>query len=167
MKKWCLLCGKVRAETIQALAFLTEMTFAGLEGESRTIARRISAISVTSADDSPHTSFGGDYSYRDQNSTASSYHNSSAPARPRPSLQQSRTSLESRPRNCRRLGERHGKKSRKYKAYGRYIQRQAANSSHRPPAQRWNQEERGQAGKVVVADRAREFTFRNHFADDV
>ncbi|KAF9015838.1 hypothetical protein BDZ89DRAFT_1076136 [Hymenopellis radicata] len=68
-----------------------------LQSESRTIARRISAISVTSADDAVNTTFASDYSYRDHISAANSYQGPQPPARPRPSLQQTRTGSDNGP----------------------------------------------------------------------
>lgn len=68
----------------------------GLQNESRTIARRISAISVTSADDAVNTAFANDYIYRDHISVANSYQGAPAPARPRPSLEQTRAGSDNR-----------------------------------------------------------------------
>ncbi|KAK0485298.1 hypothetical protein EDD18DRAFT_1196565 [Armillaria luteobubalina] len=65
-----------------------------LENESRTLARRISAISITSSEDVSKMTAGNEFGYRGQNSVLNSYQSNATTSRSRPFQQQARTSLD-------------------------------------------------------------------------
>ncbi|KAG7444225.1 uncharacterized protein BT62DRAFT_260125 [Guyanagaster necrorhizus] len=65
-----------------------------LEKESRTLARRISAISITSLEDVSKTTAGSEFGYRGQNSALNPYQSNAATSLPRPFQQQARTALD-------------------------------------------------------------------------
>ncbi|KAK0464787.1 uncharacterized protein EV420DRAFT_1518177 [Desarmillaria tabescens] len=65
-----------------------------LENESRTLARRISAISITSSEDVSKVTASNEFGYRGQNFALNSYQNNATTSRSRPFQQQARTSLD-------------------------------------------------------------------------
>ena len=85
---------------IDLLLLTSLLSYPGLESESRTLSRRISAISVTSVEEPAPSHNPSTMEPSTRNQTASSsyqFHSSKGTSIPRPSLQQSRVSSENRP----------------------------------------------------------------------